>query len=270
MAKQQPKDESTTAIVETPKGDLEVPEFLRDSTSTRGTERIDAEHMAMPRIALCQSNTPQRKVGNPLFIRGLEEGQFFNTLSRAIYGPKIHFIPLFFYPSRIMFKDIDLGGGLLCQAPDGIKCQLNNGGPCLHQAWGPEGQPPECTELYNFASLVESFEGQFDFGIVSLKSTHIKAAKDLNSRIRLKKKDTFAFRYVLESFPDRKHNQDFFNVRADEAGWVTIEQFRFAESQFEALIPKIKSGEASFDVAGLADEQSNEQFAARDAESSEL
>jgi hypothetical protein len=249
-----------------------VPDFLKDKTTARGTENIDAQHMVMPRIAICQSNTPQRKRQNPAFIEGLEEGHFFNTLTKRNYRDDIRFIPLFFYVSRIMFKPIEQGGGLMCQAPDGVSCQLNNGGRCLHNAWGPNGEPPDCTEFYNFPALILLDDGPAEFGVLSLKSTGIKAAKELNSMIRFRKKDAFAGIYRAQTVPDRKQDQDFFNITISNSGWVTPEQYSFAESQYEAIFPAVKRGEATLDVEGLAGEisQSDQQFAARDAEGADL
>lgn len=246
----------------------DMPDYLREKTTARGTEHIEAQHMKMPRVAVCQSGTPHRKPQNvALYIEGLKEGDFYNTMTKRNYGPEIKFVPLFFYVSRIMFKGIDEGGGILCQAPDGVSCQLNNGGRCLHSAWGTDGTPPECTEFYNFPSLVLLENEPPEFGVLSLKSTGINAGKELNSKIRFTKKDSFAGIYIARTFPDRKQNQDFFNLTIVGGGWAPEPLFAFAESQYEAIYPAVNQGKMVIDVEGLAGESESErQFANRDAE----
>jgi hypothetical protein len=263
--KQQTTAESTALAERDPSTSLSnVPDFLKDSNTVRGSELIEAADMLMPRLALCQSNTPQRKPQNPLFIEGLQEGQFFNTLSRRIYGDEVTFIPLFFYRSRIMFKDIDEGGGVLCQAPDGHSCQLNHGGPCINSAWGANGEPPACTELYNFPALIKLEREPYEFAVISLKSTAIKAAKSLNSMIKLRKKDAFAGLYLLQAVPDHKQGQDFWGHTISNAGWVTPVEYEYAQQQYEALAPKVKTGEITIDHRGMGND--DEAFADRDAQ----
>lgn len=266
MAKAQEAKEPQ-ALVQNKQGNAltaDMPDFLKETSSQRGTEMIRASDMVMPRMALCQSNTPQRKAQNILYIKDLQEGQFFNTLTKEIYGTSVHIIPLFFYYSRIMFKPFDEGGGIICQAPDGIHCALANGGPCMHQAWGNDGQPPECTELFNFPCLIRATG---EFVVLSLKSTGIAAGKQLNSMIRMRRKDAFAGVYLVESFPDNKKGQDFFNHRILNAGWVSTDEYKGAEGMYETMLPQVKAGKATIHTDGMAAEtESDRAFADRDTE----
>jgi hypothetical protein len=271
MAKNTPAPEEEKLQTTRPASIAEIPDYLKDVTTVpRGLDQVDATKMTMPRIAICQDGTPHRKKTNAAYIEGLEEGDIFNTLSRRIYGRSISIIPLWFYNSRIFFKDIDQGGGILCQAPDGKSCQLNNGGHCLHNVWGVNGEPPECTELYNFPCLVLLPNEPAEFAVLSLKSTMIRAAKDLNSLARQRKRDIFAGVYLVSSVPDNKKGKDFFNIMIVNNGWADMKQFKYAEATYNDMIPKIQSGEVTFDTTGMDAEKSDEQFASRDAENTEL
>lgn len=261
MAKTPAKEEQTLATQSENTGLMDVPDWLKDKKSARGTEAIEASDMTMPRLALCQSGTPQRKKANPKFIEGLQEGQFFNTLTGQIYGETVNFVPLFFYKSRIMFKDLDDGGGILCMSHDGVHCPLNNGGACLHQDWGADGKQPDCTELYNFAVVLPATN---EMVVLSLKSTGIKVAKDLNSMIRMRRRDAFTGVYTLGSAAAKSGENDYFAHTLKNAGWIPPEMFPIYEALYNDVAPKVKSGEMTMDTSGMT--PSEEAFAARDAE----
>jgi hypothetical protein len=228
-------------------GALEKPSYI--GNTRRGTELQETSDLIMPRLALCQSMTPQRKKSDPAYLEGLEEGALFNSLTGVIYGQQVRIVPLFFYKSRIMFKPMDEGGGVLCQAPDGKSCQLNNGGPCLHDSWGPNGEKPQCTELFNFPSLLYPSR---ELIVLSFKATAIKAGKQLNSLIRFRNADAFAGVYAISTAPDKNAaGQEYYTYVVKNAGWVDEEFFKFAEQMYEALAPKVSTGALGVDVATL-------------------
>lgn len=222
-----------------------APDFL--PKSDRGAEQIGLKDMVLPRLKLCQSGTPERKKSEENYLQGLDEGMFFNSMTRVIYGEKIQVVPLFIYQSRIYFRDMKEGGGIICQAPDGVRCQLNAGGPCLHSNWGAKGEPPECSEIYNYPCLIYAGPGEAsqELIFVSLKSTGVAAAKDWNSKIRLRRRDMFAGVYELSSFPDTAKGQSFFNwaVQNGNPPWVDPVLFTFAEKQYKLVVTGLKSGE---------------------------
>lgn len=261
------KEQQQSLAKQSPSGiQASRPEYLkeREGQEIRGLDEVTAKEMVLPRLTLCQGLTPQRQRNDPKYIPGLDEGMFFNSLTRQIYGEKIDVMPLFFKLTRIFFKDINEGGGVICRAPNGNDCQLNNGGPCLHQKWGTNGEPPECTEFYNYPCLVYPTNEPI---VVSLKVTGIKAGKIWNSTMRLRGADPFAGIYTIRAIPARNktgqtyYTYDIFNS-AEENGWVTKrEQFEFNEKQFKMFAEHFKAGTAKVDESTLSDEA----FAMRDA-----
>ncbi len=242
------------------------PDYIKEGE--KGFEQVTMKDMVLPRLALCQDNTPQRKKQNAdVYIPGLEEGNLFNTLSGKIYGNKIQVVPLFFYHSKIMFKGFEQGGGIVCQASDGISCQLNNGGACLHGAWGPGGEPPECTEFYNYPCLVYEGPGSktSELIIVSLKSTGIGAAKKWNSYMRMRGADMFAGVYELSSTPDtNKAGMSYFTwaVANGDPAWVDVDLLKSGEKMYKTVSEGLKSGAIKVDDLDPDDAA----FAARDSE----
>src|SRR5574339_912133 len=120
------------------------PTFLKtaEDQAPRGLEEATMQDMILPRVAICQTMSEERKRSSSKYIEGLEEGKLFNSLTKEIYGDVVTFTPLFFYKSRIKFRPQEIGGGIECMNPTGKQCALNNGGPCLHSAWGKNGEKP--------------------------------------------------------------------------------------------------------------------------------
>ncbi len=241
------------------------PAYLQGVESPqRGLEEITADEMVLPRITLTQGLTPQRQKRDPRYIAGLEEGMFFNSLTKQIYGDRLVVTPLFFRKSRIWFKDINDGGGIMCRAPKGNDCQLNNGGPCLHNTWGNDGQPPECTEFYNYPCLIYPTN---ELAVVSLKVTGIKAGREWNTIMRVRGADAFAGLYEIKAVPaQNKTGQTYFTYQItnapEEGGWVPAEQFKKNEALYHELLKSFTSGKTTVDESTLSDEQ----FAMRDAQ----
>jgi hypothetical protein len=241
------------------------PDYLkeRDGQEVRGLEQVTSAEMVLPRLALCQNTSPQRDRTNPKYIPGLQEGMFFNSLTKQIYGEKLTVMPLFFRKSRIYFKDINDGGGVICRAPHGNDCQLNDGKACLHSAWGKDGTPPPCTEFYNYASLIHPTNEPL---VVSLKVTGIRAGKEWNSMMRLRGADPFAGLYDVLAVPARNATgQTYYTYQIvnspQDGGWVDKNQFQFNEKQYAILSKQLDQGDVKVDESSLSDEA----FAMRDA-----
>src|SRR5208282_345503 len=49
----------------------------------------------------------ERSESDPKYIEGLRDGQFFNTITREIYGKKVLLVPLHFYKTRVLFGPMD-------------------------------------------------------------------------------------------------------------------------------------------------------------------
>lgn len=156
-----------------------------------GFENMDAADVTQPRLMLAQSMTPQRQKDDEKCIKGLEEGQFFNSVTGEVYGAKVMITPVMFFKQNLLLGDIDEGGGLLCRAVDGKHGVGDPGGLCVKcpkMQW-INNEPPECNLYHNYAALVIPKSGQMSLDclvIVSMKSTNLKLAKDWNSLMRLR------------------------------------------------------------------------------------
>lgn len=167
-----------------------------ESGGPRGGEELGPRDVVQPRLAICQSNTPHRKEKSDKYIKGLQEGEYFNTAYGKRYGLSVLVVPIFFFKTQIRFKDFEDGGGILCQAQDGKNGIGDPGGVCLKCKFGPilgwkgEGdkrQAPECTELKNYAVIIipkDKMPSMEDAAILSFKTTSIKKSNEWASRLR--------------------------------------------------------------------------------------
>lgn len=177
--------------------EVEIVQFVPPAQSgpAEGFENMEQEDLAKPRLVLCQSQTPQRLKDDPKYIKGLTEGQFFNSITGEVYGEKVKLTPLMFFKYRLRFgapgdyqEDSD---GLMCQSPDAKFGKGNPGGVCIKcpmSTW--EGQdPPRCTVFNAYASLIVRESGVVrhdDLVIVSMKSANMTFSKEWNALMRLR------------------------------------------------------------------------------------
>jgi len=248
------------ALVKKDAGALEqkLPAYLTKSSGpARGMEEADQKDLTLPRMAICQSMTPQRKKTNPLFIQGLEEGQLFNTLTGKVYGTEVALIPIFMYKSRIKFTDFEDGGGIECQAINGKSggalCPSGCDG-CLHSQWGEKGDPPACTLFYNYPALIMPTK---ELVIVSMKSAGAKIARAWNTLIKLRNQDTFAGVYQVATVAETADSHEFYNFSVKNAGWADEETYKFAEQVYNGL----KGKSIQMDTTGLETEAHGEKTA---------
>lgn len=207
--------------VGTAASELAVPDYLKvQGRAPRGGEEVEQSDLVIPRLALCQSMTHERKKNDPKYIPGLEEGQFFNNVTRKIYGDKVNIVPVFFFRTRIRFNPLDDGGGIRCSAQDGKHGTGDPGGDCSRcklQLFS-DGEPPECTEFKNLAAIVVPEKGLpavEDALVVSFKSSGLATAKSWNTMIRQRGLDHWASVFTLSSATKKNDKGEFFVPKVD-------------------------------------------------------
>jgi len=215
-----------------------VPDHLKDVHGREGTELVRKQDLVIPRLGVTQGNNPQMKRANPLYIEGLKDGQFFNPVTNDIYGESLEFITLSFAPSRILFRDLNEGGGILCRSFNAI-----NGGTiaptcdaCPNSKWGSGGEPPACTDLMNFPFILVPNN---HLVLSSWKSTAIKPTRTWLTKLEMliDKYNKPLYSWVSEVVlkPEKKAENDFFVPLFTVKRWATAEEFKLAEAQYNSL-----------------------------------
>lgn len=227
-----------------PPGALAVPDHLRDVHNHFGGENVTKEDLILPRLALCQSTNDELKKSKEKYIERLEAGQFFNSVTREIYGEEVHVIPLQFAKSRIYYKPPVGSGVILCRSNNGI-----NGGTiapvcaqCPHSQFSADGTPPACTDYANFPVLLLP---TMQLMVMSLKSTALTAARNWVTRMQNLNKPYFSSVYSIRALETPKPKGTIFSPVISRAkngtidgvvnGWGTADQYEFANAAYHEL-----------------------------------
>lgn len=212
---------------------------------TEGFEGLDSKDLVLPRLQICQALSPQRQKDSPKYIQGLEEGDFFNSVTKEVYGPGPHILtPLLCTKSRLKFlgKSVDSGVdciGVPCdkskENPEGIACRKNMGGPCMHPGLD---EPVPCFLVYNFPVLLHAHPQSPV--VLSFKSTGVRIAKGWLSMMRMRGKyPMYTMAFALTSVSAKNPKGSFMQARLDNAGWTPKDAVQAFASAYEGIKEKV-------------------------------
>lgn len=236
----------TQAIVTKQSGPLaEMPKRLQNrepSSHREGFENTEQSDIKLPRLSLCQDTSDEGKERDGKYIKGLKPGQFFNTLTKEIYGTELHILPVYLFKTRVMYNSKVMGSGVRCKSSDflhgegdpGIECKM-----CKFSTWGdewkdkdnPKGKPP-CSESWNFPVLIvrNGSVDPSDFCISPFKSIGIDtAARTLITLGTMRKGNPSIYdcTYRLFSRLDKRDSGDSFQPIIENpseiSGWASDE-----------------------------------------------
>ena len=206
------------------------PDFL--GNGNRGSEGVSVDDLTIPRIDIIQDLSPQRKKDKPEYIDGAEEGMIFNTVSGRLYGSAITIVPVLFRKEWVIWKDRKQGGGFrgafrseadakveLTALEDGAHCEIQD-------------------TAQNFVLILT--DDDVEEAVISMSRSKMKAARKLNTLIRMGGGDRFSGVYEMAVVSDQNaQGQDYYNWGVKRLGYVSEEAYRRAEGMYEA----VQSGE---------------------------
>lgn len=232
----------------------ELPEHLRDRETRMGFDMVESEDVYTPRLALTQTNTPQRDKNSPQYIEGLEEGDFFHSVKGVRYGPgPLLITPVFMFKSSLK---LDGDGGLVCRSEDSRNCSL--GKQCDCRVWGPNGERPSCQIMLNFPVILYGDEDFADGLVLSFKSTGIGVAKDWLSKMKATGRDMFAGVWKLWSVPQSDGKYRWYGSQLEAAGWAPPGIFNAAEQLYHNLLKLQKANKLKVDITGVGNEDAGD------------
>jgi len=147
-----------------------------------GLEGVGQDLLIIPRLKMVQQNSVE-VMGNDM-----KPGSIVNSVTKDLIAKpseQVTLIPILNTQTRIFFKPVKDGGGILCRSFNNKDGQGEPGGDCFKcpkNKWGVdlkgEQTTPECAELLNIFCIVRGY----DFPIpltVSFKGTSMGAGKQL-------------------------------------------------------------------------------------------
>lgn len=221
-------------------GPLVVPDYLAQESGHAGGENIGKDDVVLPRLAVCQSTSPQRQKNKPVYIEGLEEGQLFNTVTKEIYPETTSLIPLLYLKSRIYFKPLKDGGGILCQSRNGI-----DGGKlspscasCEHSQFH-EDDKPDCDLFKNVVCLLlPPAVIAPQLVVFSFKSMALKVATNWITVMLSRNKPFYTQVYDVSTLSTSNSKGTFYVPTVNFKRWVSIEEMNAAKSEYLNLSSK--------------------------------
>lgn len=165
---------------------------------------MEQEDVTIPRLVILQGLSPEVSEGKG------SPGQFYvKGFERNVGKGPVEFIVIMRNKSRLRWRDLKLGGGIVCSSTD---AKIGKGDPggncetCQFASWASADGRPGC-DLYQNAIVVLRKDGEWVPMALSGNRTKLKALKNLNSLLMLemmKGRPMFSKSYMLE--PMQKTN----------------------------------------------------------------
>jgi hypothetical protein len=150
-----------------------------------GQENMSAKDMAIPRISVLQSGSPQVKKSEGKYVKGAEEGDFFDNVTNSVYAKGedgFLFVPVAYRRANIEWVPKDDGGGFVADhgADDSIltKCTKDK----KNRMMLPNGHEIVTTAEY-FIIAINKETWATRNAVISLAKTQLSAARKLNTMI---------------------------------------------------------------------------------------
>jgi len=157
------------------KSENSVAAFSFEEHSGQGLENVSAETLTIPRLALLQDLSPQKKRSKPEYIEGAEEGLFCDVTMAELYGAEIVIVPVYFLRQWLVWKPRESGGGLVAvhdHDPGTDKMDSDENGKPI------DDDGNSVSETYQFYVLLLNRETkQVERKFYPLSSSGIKRAK---------------------------------------------------------------------------------------------
>lgn len=220
MAKQiAKKEEQELVLAET------MPEFMKDTG--RGNEDVTVDDLSIPRLDVIQSLSPQRKKSDPAYIDGAEEGMLFNSVTQALYGAEVAFVPVFFRKEYVVWKDRDSGGGFCGSFPSQAEAQdeADKLGSDVHQV---------VDTAQHFGLIVHS-ASNFEEVVISMAKSKMKTSRQLNTLCKMAGGDRFSSLYNIKAIEVNGDKGDYYSMAVKRMGYVSEELYRVGEALYNAV-----------------------------------
>lgn len=208
------KNDTALATLSPQAGALAVAEDI-DKTDLRGKEALDRDDLVLPRLAICQSTSPEKDRDDAKFIEGLQEGDLFNTLTQTNYGRGPIDVVIIRGPLK---RAVEFERG-----PDGkptkkiVDFNVPWNDPRCEFTDGSNGtrQKPIATRFYEYLVYVPKTA---EVALLSMSNTKIKVAKNLNSLLSYRPGAAWAGLYKVAAIKEEGGGNKWFNYKINPAG----------------------------------------------------
>lgn len=230
----------------------DLPDYMKGGTG-RGSEDVEMQDMIIPRIEIVQALSPVLKRNDPEYIENADQGDLFNTVSRAVYEQPLKLVPVMYRREFLLWKDRKAGGGFRGSFPTMEEAQA-----AYKDLMANNDGPAEIVETAQHIVLVLHEDGSHEEAVLSMSRSKMKVNRGWNSLIRMKGGDRFSHVYELTVVMENGQKGEYFNYSIHAADEFTPpEAYQAAERLYESM----QSGDRRFTVDnsdGSGRKESNE------------
>lgn len=152
----------------------------------RGLEKVSSDDMTIPRLAIIQSGSPQRKKKDDKYIDEADEGMVFNTVSNALYKDTFYVVPCEFEKLFIEWIPRESGGGLVTMYNTSNKPQAKkeeNGRRFLLENGN------QLVDTAQHYVMVIGKDGSYEPAVMSMSSSLLTVSRNWVTRMKLQREN---------------------------------------------------------------------------------
>ena len=145
-----------------------------------GLENITTDDMQIPFIRIIQALSPQLQKDDPLYIKGAEQGDIFNTVSQEVFKQDegVIVVPAFFEKKFLEFQLRSSGGGFVRElAADDKDITMTSREGTIELL--PNGN--ELVRTHQHLVIAQSADGTIAPSVLDMKKTQLKVSRRWNT-----------------------------------------------------------------------------------------
>jgi len=209
-----------------------VPSHVKEASGL-GNENVSTEHLQTPRVKLLQQMNPEVDKNHDAYIEGSEPGHFINSVTNENYGTELYVINVHFKEDFVLWRKRDAGGGLIGTYPSEQAALDHLAKEGLAAADHEIMQTQSHLLLRKDPETGELIKTPF---IMDFASSKLRVSREWNTQINQLGGDRFSALWKLSSIQTQNRSaQKFYNLTAENQGWVTEEDYKYAKEGYENL-----------------------------------
>jgi hypothetical protein len=208
-----------------------VPDYLA-GTAGKGNENVHQDDLAIPRLNIVQTNSPEVMADDAKFISGVKAGDLFDTLTRKQLDAPLMWVDVHYRKVFAVAVDRkkDAAGGIRAQFD--IKSDAEK-----YAAADPDSAKLEVIDTPIHAGILFTLDGKL-IGptLIYMPKTKAKVSRQINGELDKIPAARYARVWRISTVLERnKNNQPYYNFKAENAGWTPKEVFDIADKFYETV-----------------------------------
>ena len=214
----------------------------------KGLQNISNDDITIPRLAIIQSGSPQRKNKDEKYIDGADEGMIFNTVTNELYKDSLEIIPCGYRKTYVEWVPREKGGGLV--AVHDLKPDGSTTDPKTRKTMLGENQIVDTAEHF---VLVKTKDG-FSPAVLTMTSSNLGVSRKWNTLLKMKRLNvkgqtveapSFLYVFKLSTIEAENDLGNWYKYKIEEIGQVESKEiFKDGEKLADSVSTgKVKASE---------------------------